>query len=96
MNPRDEIALWLGATRYYLGRTSYAVSAWCDQLRLAWPTLTTETRDLIRRDVEEEFARDDRARADTSSGAEHTYLPLGHNCDRAAWETVRALWGTND
>ena len=90
MNPRDEIALWLGATRYYLGRTSYAVSAWCDQLRLAWPTLATETRDLIRRDVEEEFARDDRARE------RDEYLTLGHDCDRAAWETVRALWRTDD
>ena len=37
--------------------------------------------------IEEEFARDDKAR---ERGAAHK--PLGHDCDRAAWERVASLW----
>ena len=92
MDPRDELTIWVGACRYYLGRQSYAVSMFCEALRAAWPSLSAETQDIIMRDIDEAFERDDRARADRSSGAERTYLPLGHNCDRESWEGVRRLW----
>ena len=87
MTERLEIHLWLGSCRYYLGRTSIAVADYCECLCAAWPTLAQGTRDLIRRDVEEAFAADDRARA-VGAG----YWPLGHDCDRKVWENVRRLW----
>lgn len=89
MNEFQMTTLWLAAFRYYCGRTSYAVSDFCDLLISMWPTLPERTQSLIRRDLEEVFVRDDEAR---SSGSE--YKPLGHDCDRHAWERVRALWAS--
>ena len=88
MNDDQKTTLWLGSFRYYLGRMSYAVSDFCKLLISAWGTLPDRTKYLIRRDLEEAFKRDDEARDD---GRE--YLPLGHDCDRAQWMRVRALWG---
>lgn len=88
--------LWICATRYMLGRMTYAVGNFCDSLVRHWGTLPEHTRSNIKRDVEEEFRRDDHARARRAkdkydpSGAYP--LPLGHDCDRQSWETVRALW----
>lgn len=87
MTPDQTTTLWLGAFRYYCGRQTYAVGNFCDLLREAWPTLPESTRFLIRRDLETEFAHDDRAR----EGAE-AYKPLGDDCDRQEWEKVRAIW----
>ena len=89
MNPRDELTIWVGACRYYLGRRSYAVSTFCEALRAAWPTLSAETQDIIIRDVDEAFASDNKRRG--MAGA-IGYLPLGHDCDRESWEGVRRLW----
>lgn len=83
----QQITLWLGATRYYLGRMTYAVSNFCDVLINVWSDLDEQCRFLIQRDVEEEFDRDDRARQDGES-----YKPLGHDIDRKQWERVRELW----
>lgn len=83
----QEITLWLGATRYYLGRRTYAVSSFCDMLILNWPSFAEQTKNLLIRDVEEEFERDDRARLEARD-----YKPLGDNCDRESWERVRDLW----
>lgn len=87
MTEEQQLTLWLGAFRYYCGRTSYAVSDFCGLLIWQWPTLPKRARDLIQRDLEEEFERDDRARAE---GRE--YKPLGLDCDREQWECVRSLW----
>lgn len=83
----DALTLWLGATRYYLGRMTYAVSNYCELLRREWPNLPERTRNLIQRDVEEEFVRDDNDRAEGRQ-----YKALGHDCDRKEWEKVRMLW----
>lgn len=91
MNDEQKLTLWVGATRYYLGRTTYAVSSFCDLLRQEWLNLPDHTLGIIIRDIEEAFAQDDRAR---ESGA--NFKPLGHDCDRQSWETVRALWIGND
>jgi hypothetical protein len=88
MNPQNELTLWVGATRYYLGRMSYAVSTFCDLLCVEWPKLSPETCHIIQCDVEETFERDDKARA----RGEIAWLPLGHDYDRRFWETVRKLW----
>lgn len=95
-DPIKSITIWLGATRYYLGRMTYAVSDFCECLIAEWPNLPEEARNLIKRDIEEEFVRDDdfRSRIDEAqdlvSGIK--YLPLGMDCDRKQWERVRALW----
>lgn len=83
----DELTtLWLGATRYYMGRMSYAVSDFCDLLRNQWPSLPERARNLIMRDVKQEIAADDDDRA---SGRE--YFRLGHDCDRKQWDKVASL-----
>lgn len=87
MNFDDEFHLYVGATRYYLGRMTYAVEEFTRTLIRNWSNLSEETRNIIRRDVEEEFVLDDAARARGDQ-----YKPLGWDCDRASWEKVRRLW----
>lgn len=60
--------LLVSATRYMLGRKTYAVALHCDALAEAWPQLSSWARETIRRDVERAFERDDWARAE---GKEH-------------------------
>ena len=77
----------LAAFRYCLGRMTYIVGD-CERWIFAnWKHFPESVKKLIQRDLEEEFARDDEAR---ERGAAHK--PLGHDCDRAAWERVRTLW----
>ena len=83
----DEITLWLGATRYYVGRRTYAVVHFCDMLIKNWPKLHQATKDLIQRELEIEFGRDDDARMNGDK-----YKPLGDDSDREDWEKVRSLW----
>ena len=87
MNSDDEFRLYVGATRYYLGRMTYAVDEFTRTLIRNWSTLSENTRSIICRDVEEEFERDDVARARGD-----THKPLGWDCDRQSWENVRKLW----
>ena len=87
MSPEQELTLWVGATRYYLGRMSIAVGFFTEMLCGAWPVLFRGTRDAIRWDVEEAFERDDRGRVRRGRR-----FALGCDCDRASWNTVRALW----
>ena len=87
MKPADELTLWLGATRYYMGRMTYAVSSFCELLIEQWPALNKDTRYMIQRDLEREFEKDDEMRQQKSE-----FLPLGQDCDRAEWERVRRLW----
>ena len=87
MNPAEQSTVYIGATRYYLGRMTYAVSDYCEHLRRVWPTLAEPVRNIIRRDVEETFKRDDEWPRSNALGG-----PLGQACDRAQWEKVRALW----
>jgi len=84
---RDKL-MAVAAVRYCLGRMTYIVSDCADWLISVWPELTDNTRNIIKRDVEEAFARDDEDRADGS----RYYKALGHDCDRAQWERVRELW----
>jgi len=81
------ITLWLGSFRYYCGRQSYAVSDFCETLIQQWATLPKGCQELIQRDLEKEFDRDDTDRADGSR-----VKALGHDCDRREWEQVRKLW----
>lgn len=82
----EQSLLWIGAFRYYCGRMSYAVSWFCELLIRDWPLLPKHARDIIKRDLEEEFKRDDQLRVPGQ------YSPLGMDMDRREWERVRELW----
>ena len=93
MNDDQQLTLWVGATRYHLGRMTYAVRDFCELLRQEWARLPEETRKIIQRDIEQEFAQDDDMRAlGRKEDAPPLRLPLGMDCDRAQWEKVRKLW----
>ena len=77
----------LAAFRYCLGRMTYIVSDCADWLVDRWPQFPPNVQALIRRDLEEAFAKDDEDRATGAS-----FKALGWDCDRAEWEKVRALW----
>ena len=87
---RDDL-MALAAVRYCLGRSSYIVGDCVEWLHKQWPHLSTGIRKTIARDIEEEIARDDEARAE---GREHK--PLGWDCDRARWLTTRELWAAHN
>ncbi|SDO28549.1 hypothetical protein SAMN04487957_10551 [Halomonas shengliensis] len=77
------------STRYCLGRRTIAAAYRAQRLAKLWPILPSATKRIIRRDLEREFERDDIAR----QGDQQLYhLPLGMDCDRAAWEQVRQAW----
>ena len=82
----DEAAIW--AVRYCLGRRTYVVEDCSRWLCAVWDSLDSDARVIIQRDVEEEFARDDAARANGNAEC----LPLGMDMDRASWQRVRDLW----
>ncbi|KQP02509.1 hypothetical protein [Pseudorhodoferax sp. Leaf265] len=90
MNPawtEDEGLLAVAAFRYSCGRMTYMPDVCAGWLIRHWHEFPQRVRTIVQRDLEEEFKRDDEARAE---GRE--YKPLGHDCDRKTWERVRALW----
>ena len=77
----------LAAFRYCLGRMTYIVGD-CERWIFSnWEHFPPNVQAIIQREVEEEIERDDEARE-----RGYQYKPLGHDCDRAAWERVRTLW----
>ena len=94
MTEEQTTTLWLGAYRYYCGRTTYAVKEFCVLLIATWHYLPKETQLVIIRDLEREFKEDDAARARDTENTRH-FRRLGHDMDRAEWEQVRALWKEN-
>lgn len=86
MNKHEEVTVYVAATRYYLGRMTYAVDDFCRILIDNWKSFSEETKNIIKRDVETAFKVDDEARA---RGDQYK---LGHDCDRRSWERVRNLW----
>jgi hypothetical protein len=87
LSPEENMPLWVGAFRYYCGRQTYAVSSFTALLVREWPSIGQHAQSIIQRDLEETYKSDDQARL-----AKAEYLPLGHDCDRAAWDKVRRLW----
>ena len=90
LDPDHQVAVW--ATRYCLGRMTYAVGSCVEWLIWVWPDLHEEARSIIRRDLEEAFAEDDRDRAKLNG--ESGYKRLGMDMDRREWERVRQLWSS--
>jgi len=91
MNANQDITLWVGALRYYLGRQTYAVTDFCNLLIQEWGNISYASKTIIERDVEAEFKRyDEWLKYDTDWQS-----PLGGTCDVKAWESVRKLWAQN-
>lgn len=80
--------LVMSATSYYLGRMTGLVEVHCQRLINAWPSLSMNCQDYIRRIVETAFERDEAVKG----GGELQYRPLGMECDRECWRKVRELW----
>lgn len=81
----NDLVFW--SFRYFLGRTSASTCFFAESLAVVWPRLSATTKDMISTELEAEFIRDDAARNDgTRIGG---CFPLGHTCDRAAWQKVR-------
>lgn len=86
----SDLVFW--SFRYFLGRMTIHASCFADELATCWPHLEPRVQALIKRELEEEFERDDRAREDREKNPESIYkfsLPLGHDCDRASWQRIR-------
>lgn len=77
----DDLVFW--AFRYFMGRMTIANVCFAKDLARAWDLLWERTRAQIEKELEEAFEEDD-----ASEGGE--YRRLGMDCDRAAWELVRA------
>lgn len=88
LDPDHQAAVW--AVRYCLGRMTYVVGSCVEWLIWVWPDLNEDARSIIKRDIEEAFAEDDRARAGEPGG----YRRLGMDMDRREWERVRKLWSS--
>lgn len=99
----SELVFW--SFRYFLGRMTIATCDFAEKLARVYPHLSLHVRELIERDLEREFEKDDEARermaariAKATNDEEllkarmDACLPLGHDCDRAAWEKVRAAY----
>lgn len=89
MDDSQKTTLWLGALRYYMGRTTYAVNDFCNLLIQEWSTLDEKTKNLIQRDLQDEINADDECRRrDITKTA--FYKRLGHDCDRESWDLLMA------
>lgn len=83
MTDDEKMTLWLGSFRYHLGRQTYAVGMFCEMLLRHWHEIDSKTQNLIRNELAEEIARDNKAREEG-----WTVKPLGADIDRAEWVTV--------
>jgi hypothetical protein len=87
----DHNDLIMSATAYYLGRRTISVGDFCQRLRRAWPELSEDVRDYIRRLVESEFAREGILRRLNLHPQLNSFSDA---CDRDEWVAVRGLWAT--
>lgn len=94
----SDLVFW--SFRYFLGRMTIATGMFARDLAKAWPHLDERVQNLIKRELEEEFERDDRARKDkVEKGEQSMYrhsLPLGMYCDRQAWQLVRNAYSARN
>lgn len=85
----DQRELIIAAFRYYLGRMTISTCFFARELAKAFVELEEGTQKIIERELEAAFKDDDEERTKKAAGEKITYLPLGWDCDRAAWEEVR-------
>jgi hypothetical protein len=79
--------LLIAAFRYYMGRRTISACHFAEHLAMAWPELPLSVQSIIRSELGEELIADTAARLRGDR-----VLPLGHNCDREAWEKVLEAW----
>jgi len=83
--------LWIGAFRYYLGRTTASVHSFCNSLVKNWEFLPEMAQTIVKRDLLEAIHRDDLDRdCDKRVNFHSSYKTLGHDCDSACWRGVYA------
>jgi len=88
MQDRDS-TLWIGAFRYYCGRMTIAVSGFCETMISNIENIPDEAVSIIKRDLIEAFADDDRDRE-----VGNAVKRLGMDCDRQKWlEVLAAISG---
>ncbi|WP_299073259.1 hypothetical protein [uncultured Paraglaciecola sp.] len=88
MQDRDA-TLWIGAFRYYCGRMTISVSGFCETMINNIENIPKEAISIIKRDLMEAFADDDRDR-----GIGNDVKRLGMDCDRQKWlEVLAAISG---
>ena len=85
MNAKQQQTLWIGATRYYLGRATYAVSDFCELLIAEWNNLDDETKSFIKRDIEAEI------KIYECNMRQSKLFRVGLS-DREYWDRVCKLW----
>lgn len=73
----------LSAMRYALGKMTYIVSQTTCWIIDIWPCLTSGTKSLIKREVEDALMRDT---IDRDNGKDYCFL--GSQCDRDSWEVL--------
>jgi hypothetical protein len=78
----SDLVFW--SFRYFLGRTSIHTVCFARGLAKAWPHIDPLIQFSIKRELDDEFERDDDARQ-----RKKEYRPLGRDCDRASWQLVR-------
>ena len=81
----EDLIFW--SFRYFLGRQTAATIDFARRLEMAWDSLSEFNRNMIAAELELAFEQDDE---DRQHGFE--MWTLGANCDRAAWEKVRAKY----
>jgi hypothetical protein len=87
----DPEELVLACFRYFVGRMTIATCCFAQhELTTAWPELPPRVHRTIKDELSVMFKRDDESRA-----AGKTYHPLGHDCDRHAWEYVLTVAALN-
>lgn len=87
----DNKMLLIGAFRYFLGRMTISVHTFCRELSNAWVDLPEDIQDQIKKELDQEFVCDDRARAMNTK-----YKPLGMDMDRRSWEMVRNAYANEN
>lgn len=81
----DELVFW--SFRYFLGRMTISACCFADSLSRVWDLLSEKTKALIEKELEAAFKQDEKDRKDKSP-----HKTLGHDCDREAWEKIRAKY----
>lgn len=79
--------LWIGAFRYYCGRETISVHAFCDDLIKEYGNIPDQAKGVIKRDLIRAFEDDDRDRKKNRE-----VKTLGHDMDRAKWLEVLGVF----
>ena len=90
-----EVLVW-SATRYFIGRMTISTCSFAKDLARSWDKLPSRLKNGIRKELESEFKLDDELRHSRNRNEAKFALPLGHDCDREAWEMVRQAWQRED